>query len=337
MQTTTIIWCSISALVGAMASGALAKWVIRLDRQEPFRPGLKCDECQQPYHWWQRIPVVGWLAATGRCSACREWQGWTVLAVEVSTILLFAAFPFAYLELGCQGVDEVQPDLIWYHGRIAYHLVLIGLLIVATGTDLRDYFIPDQVTVAGTLIGLLAAIGTADFQMIHLWVDWHHEIAGFRGPHIPDWIKESHRLHALAVSLSGATLGGGAMWLLGLTTRVVLGEYAVGLGDATLMMMVGAFAGWQPVVCVLTLAPLCAIGAGLVVWLVTGRPYISFGPYLSLASIITLFAWAKIWEANRLVFSHWPTLVGIAAGSLAVLIVLLLLLRGYRSVPARRL
>ena len=69
------------------------------------------------------------------------------------------------------------------------------------------------------------------------------------------------------------------MWLLGLMTRVVLGEYAVGLGDATLMMMVGAFVGWQPVVCVLTFAPLCAIGVGLVVWLITGRPYISFGPY----------------------------------------------------------
>lgn len=320
-----------------IASGQFAKWVVRLDREEPFQPPLKCDACQRPFSWWQHVPLVGWLKTLGRCSGCGVWQGWTVLAVEISTISLFVAFPFAYLELGCQSVSEVRPDVVWYHGRIAFHLILIGLLIVATATDLRDYFIPDQVTLVGTLIGVTAAFGTGDLQMMHLWVDWQQEIPGFQGAYIPDWIKDHHHLHGLANSLAGAAIGGGSMWLLGLMTRVVLGQYAVGLGDATLMMMVGSFIGWHPVVFVLTLAPICAISVGLLVWLVTGRPYISFGPYLSLATVLVLFGWAQIWEPNRLVFSHWPTLLGMATGSMATLFVLLLLLRGYRSVPARRL
>lgn len=337
MQTTTILWCSISLLLALLASGQLAKWVVRLDREEAFWPRLTCDACQQPYSWWQRLPVIGWLGTFGRCPGCRGWQGWTVLAVEASTIALFVAFPYAYLELGAQSVSEVRPDPLWYHGRIAYHLALIALLIVATGTDLRDYFIPDQVTVIGALIGVLFAFGSGDLQIMHLWVDWQQEIPGLQGAYIPEWIKHHHHLHGLANSLAGAVLGGGSMWLLGLMTRIVLGQHAVGLGDATLMMMVGSFIGWHPVVFVLTLAPMCAISVGLLVWLVTGRPYISFGPYLSIATVLVLFLWARIWEPNRLVFSHWPTLLGMAAGSLTTLFVLLLLLRGYRSVPARRL
>lgn len=336
METATVLWCSISLVLGAVAGGAIAKWILRLDSRNPFFPRLACHHCGQPFRAWQRTPVLGYVISRGRCQ-CGQRMEASVPIVEAVTVLLFVSFSFAYIEIGCQSVSEVRPDFEWFHGRVLFHLTLIGLLIAATGTDLRDYFIADQVTITGTAIAILAAFGSGDLQMMHVWLDWSHEVPGLSGPYIPDWIKHHRHLHGLLNSLAGAVLGGGSMWLLGRLTKLVLGEFAVGIGDATLMMMVGAFVGWQPVVFILCLAPLCAIAVGLLVWLVTGRPYISFGPYLSLATIIVLFSWRAIWIPNRLIFSHWPTLVGLAIGTFLVLVLLLLALRGYRSIPARRI
>ncbi|MDA1013454.1 MAG: A24 family peptidase [Planctomycetota bacterium] len=335
MENTTVLWCSMSLVVGAVAGSAIAKWILCLDGQQPFLPRLKCIGCGESFRAWRRLPVVGYFAARGRCQ-CGHRLDSSIPVVEVVTMTLFAAFTLAYLKFGCQTVAEVRPDWQWYYGRLVFHLILIGLLIVATGTDLRDYFIPDQVTMSGTVLALVAAFGTGDFQMMHVWIDWSHEVPGLNGPYIPDWIKHHRHLHGLANSLAGAVLGGGSIWLLGRLTKIVLGEYSVGVGDATLMLMVGAFVGWQPVVFVLCLAPLCAIAVGLLVWMVVGRPYISFGPYLSIATLIVLFSWTALWVPNRLIFSHWPTMLGLALGTLTVLLLLLLGLRGYRSIPARR-
>ena len=77
-------------------------------------------------------------------------------------------------------------------------------------------------------------------------------------------------------------------WLVRWLSSVVLGQESLGLGDVTLMAMIGSFLGWQPLVFVFLLAPLCGIAMGLGVRLVTNRTYIPFGPYLSMAAVVVL-------------------------------------------------
>ena len=66
----------------------------------------------------------------------------------------------------------------------------------------------------------------------------------------------------------------------------MLGQEAMGLGDVTLMAMIGSFLGWQPVLFVFLLAPFCGIVVGLVAKTMLNRSYVPYGPYLSVAALL---------------------------------------------------
>jgi leader peptidase (prepilin peptidase)/N-methyltransferase len=70
-----------------------------------------------------------------------------------------------------------------------------------------------------------------------------------------------------------------------------LGTEALGLGDADLMMMAGAFLGWQPVVVAFFIGALVSIPLGLVFRVVKKERAFPFGPGLALGVVITWMAW----------------------------------------------
>ena len=206
-----------------------------------------------------------------------------------------AGFTWLYLHSQCQETPMVRPDELWWSWRIGAHLYLISLLLAATATDFRAYLIPDVLTLPGLLVGVLLATVAGQLQVQHLWIDWNQEIPQLAGAYVPEWIKHHPHLHGLAWSLTGALVGAGAIWAIRLVSTLALGQEAMGLGDVTLMALIGSFLGWQPVVFVLLLAPLLAIGGAVMTSLFSGRSYIPYGPYLSLAAIIMMFGWRWIW------------------------------------------
>ncbi len=209
--------------------------------------------------------------------------------------LLTAGLLLATLKGGCQEIPEVRPSALWWHLRPVYHALLIVLLIAATATDLRTYYILDAITLNGAVLAVLLATLSGDLQMCHLWVDWSQEIPQLRGPYIPGWLAEHPHWHGLAWSAAGLVAGAGVTWIARAVSSLVLGQEALGFGDVTLMGMIGAFIGWQAVLIVFLLAPLCAIAAGIVVRLCSSRTYVPYGPYLSLAAVVVLFGWRAIW------------------------------------------
>jgi leader peptidase (prepilin peptidase)/N-methyltransferase len=79
---------------------------------------------------------------------------------------------------------------------------------------------------------------------------------------------------------------------------------------------------------------------GLLVRVVTGRTFIPYGPYLSLAAIIVLCTWRWLWMNEitdlRYLFGHAPSLATLAAVSVVALVALLGLLRVYQAIPVTR-
>jgi len=272
-----------------------------------------------------------------------EYPGLKLPATELLTGLLFAGYFLAVFSFSAHDTENVLPSHFWQYGRAIGHLVLIALLVAATATDFREYIIPEQITFPGTIFAIGLAVFSGDVQLMHLWVDWNQEITGFRGAYIPDWIKESHHLHGLAWSLAGLAAGAGITWLVREISSRVLGQEALGAGDVTLMAMIGAFLGWQPVVFVFLLAPLGGIFAGLLARLIAKRSYIPFGPYLSLSAIAVLLGWRWLWMLEipgtisiRRFFGDAPGL-GILGGiSLVAFVGLLASVRLYRSIPTDR-
>lgn len=269
-------------------------------------------------------------------SEAHQWSPVGFLTAA-GTGLLFLAYVFAVTEYRAVDVTKVYPPSEWWHARIIYHLVLMTLLVAATVTDVRDYLVPDAITIPGMLIGLVGAAVSGHFQIVHLWIDWNVEVPGLMDAYVPDWLARHPHLHGLAWSAAGLAAGGGITWILRAVSSFLLRQQALGLGDVTLMAMIGSFLGWQPVVFVFLLAPLCGLAMGLAVGLVTGRTFFPYGPYLAAAAVLVLFTWKWLWTPTRLIFGHLPSLALLGGVALGGLVLLLVLLRLYRAIPIERI
>ena len=322
LEQSPALAAGIAAIVGLGVGGLVVRWVEWMLAAERRHAGEHGTPPNQPGH------IGAWVIVAG-------------------TGILFGGFTWAMLAWECQrAFPEVQPGPFWRYGRIVWHLVLFTLLVAATATDWREYVIPAQITLSGMLIGVAGAALAGDLQMMHLWVDATQDWQGpfGPGPFIPQWIKDHHHWHGLAWSTAGLVCGGGITWLVRALSSWLLGEEALGFGDVTLMAMVGSFIGWQPVVWVLLLAPLCGLVVALTGRVLSGKRFIPFGPYLALATLVVLFTWRWIWGfeiewrpgttvAVREFFGDWPALLILAAIGVGLLVLLLGLLRLYRAIP----
>jgi leader peptidase (prepilin peptidase)/N-methyltransferase len=318
-------------LLGAFVGGAANLWSLVLTPGGTSRPGSAARDAADTQlgsfasAWPYLVPLVGYLLARGRPRRFRnQTLGASDFAVEAVSGLLFAAYAVAATRCGVQRIDEVQPDDVWRWGRVIYHLALVSFLIAATLTDLRDYVIPDEITLPGALVGVLGAFASGQLQMVHLWVDWSHEVQGLQGPYIPAWLDAHRHLHGLAWSLAGAAVGAGLTWFVRAVSSWILGREALGFGDVTLMAMIGSYLGWQPTVFVFLLAPVCGLACTIPLRVMTGRDYVPYGPFLASAAVVVLFTWRWLWLPTRLIFGHPLSLLmlaGIGAGGLIVLLI----------------
>lgn len=279
----------------------------------------------------------------------RLWPVWFGIAGGAISAWLV----IAVLVWNSQQTPVVRPSELGLHYRILYHLLLIVLLLMITATDLRSYFILEWTCWLGICLGILGATLSGEFQLVHLWVNWNHEQPQLRGPYIPIWLAAHQHLHGVAWSLCGVLLGVILAWMTKLISTFLLGLQTLGTGDIYLMALIGAFLGWQPTLIAFAMAPLLAIVIGLALRTVSNQPALPYGPFLACGALLTLFNWRAIWMwevpltlaphpdrdsifAVRRFFGDWVSLI--ATGGLAVLlfVVLLGLLRIYKSIELKQ-
>jgi len=330
-----MLFMTLIVTAGFFAGRIAAVWAAWLV-DPAARSGLHaCLSCNDKFSYSRQLLSI---FAPIKCRACQQLDFVWPIAASVITALVFGLFAWL-LQHGCQTVTEVRPSMELWQNRLPFHLVFIFLLTTATIADLLDYVIPDAIVLPGIVIAITLAGLTGELQLIHVWVDWDYEFVMLYGPWLPEWMKHHQHLHGLVWSLCGLVTGAGLMWAARIAAHLILGIPAIGFGDVTLMAMIGAFMGWQPTLCVLSIAPLVGLVLGLGGRILTGRSFVAFGPYLCIAALIVLSTWRLLWEGIQLkiIFSHWPTITGMVSGSFAAFCVLLFALRIFRAVPAERL
>jgi leader peptidase (prepilin peptidase) / N-methyltransferase len=144
-----------------------------------------------------------------------------------------------------------------------------------------------------------AAIGQIP-RGIYNWPVW--------GP-LPDWmLRESWQL-GLLTGLAGAAAGNVMMRGIKFLFEQGMGKEALGLGDADLMMMAGAFLGWQMIVVAFFIGTFVALFIAIPLLLRRGQRVLPFGPGLAIGVLITQFGWRQIGPTVQRFFFEWLTLV----------------------------
>lgn len=229
-------------------------------------PGSHCPICEKKIRWYDNIPFISYILLKGRCRFCKGKISFKYFIIELLTAIMFVALFNRY---------GLSYDFFIY-------LVFVSSLIVATFVDIQHRIIPDEVSVGGIIIGFIL-----------------NSIRGFSLSPI------THHLSPMFNSLLGIIIGGGMIYLTGLIFDAIYfkllkkppiqGEtHSMGGGDVKLLAMIGAFLGWQKVILTFFIAPFLGIIFGIINLLIKKDHTLPYGPFLSLAAILSMFWLDKI-------------------------------------------
>ena len=304
MLDAALVLPIVVGLFGACVGSFLNVVIYRLPRKDPDRGGLSvakparsfCPNCKRQIPWHENVPILSWVLLGGKCKGCKSEISVRYLLVEALTAFLFAWWTVLFLE------RAAEPAADW--PLLATGLLLTAVAIAVTFIDIDWREIPDEITLPGTALGVIASAALPIVQR----PSWLYEkLAGARG-----W--ETH-LAALTSSAAGAIVGSGLLLLVAIAGKAVFrpkdaetGEPtdAMGLGDVKFMAMVGAFLGADGVLLVFFLGCVAGAIAGIAWLLIKRDRYIPFGPYLSLGVLLVTFFRTPI---VRFLLEDWPRLV----------------------------
>ena len=180
----------LGAAIGSFLNVCIYRFPRDLSVNKPRRSF--CPNCHQEIPWSQNLPLLSWLILRGRCSNCGSKIAFRYFGVELITALLFLA------------VWRFFPWQI----AIAYW-VFISILIVATFVDLEHFIIPDQVTIGGTILGVIASLL------------------------VPELMSADSRLAAVVRSVLAAALGYVVLWIVLEGGKIAFGKKRVQLDGPT--------------------------------------------------------------------------------------------------------
>jgi leader peptidase (prepilin peptidase)/N-methyltransferase len=142
-----------------------------------------------------------------------------------------------------------------FYATSLFFYLLLPLFII----DLRSQVVPDKITIPGIVAGFAFSFFLPDLT----WYD----------------------------SLIGIAVGGVMILIIAVAGKWVFKREAMGMGDAMLFMLVGAFLGWQKVLLTLILASVLGSIVGLAIVAKKRKKFtvVPFGPFIAVAAVISHF------------------------------------------------
>jgi len=208
--------------------------------------GSRCPHCSHALSWWENLPVVSYLLLRGKCRSCKTRISPQYPLVEALTSVLFVGCGLAF-----------GPS---YY--LLATLVLVALLVAASGIDFRTTLLPDTLVFPMLWLGLaVAAMG------------------------LPGSIAPSQ-------AIWGALVGYLSLWGVYWAFKLLTGKEGMGYGDFKLLAALGAWCGVESLLSLVLISTIAGSVIGGLSILIQGRDKATqfpFGPYLAIGGLVELF------------------------------------------------
>jgi leader peptidase (prepilin peptidase)/N-methyltransferase len=224
-----------ATLLGLFGGSFLNVVIYRAPRgMSVARPPSHCPGCQARVKFYDNIPVLSYLVLRGKARCC----GIRISPRYVFVELIGGALGLALAYRVVSG--ELADGSLLRAGAVFLANLIFALSLVAVAfIDLEHMYIPDPVSIGGTVFGIATS---------------------------------SLRDMSFADAILGAVIGFVAVWLpFSVLYRWIRGRTGMGLGDAKLVMLAGAWFGWQGAVFALLAGAVQGTIAAIVLLLTKGR------------------------------------------------------------------
>ncbi len=140
----------LGAVVGSFLNACIYRMPREISLSDPKRSF--CTSCETLIPWYHNLPLVSWVLLRGRCAKCGAQFSVRYLGVELLTGLAFWA---VWMSFGL----PLAP-VYW---------VFVALLITATFIDFDFLIIPDEITIGGTVAGVIFSTGLPGVMGVDVW------------------------------------------------------------------------------------------------------------------------------------------------------------------------
>ena len=283
-----------AALFGLAFGSFLNVAVSRLPEDESIAsPRSHCRNCSHVLTWWENLPLLSWLLLRGRCRECRSWIGLRYPLVELAVGVLWTS---CWLKFGSPlfSTESFSESHVLARGLIQMfgYALLCWILVALAALDAEQFWLPDWLTIPGIALGLIWAILQTKL-ILGVHFTWTELI----------WQPCLETLVA-----------GGVVLIIRLAYWLIRRREGMGLGDAKLMAMLGA---WLGLVGAMESFALAVVGATIaaLVWLAilavrrsTGewaKMPLPLGTFLCLAALSEVFWPSWLWTAYSRMFLNF--------------------------------
>jgi leader peptidase (prepilin peptidase)/N-methyltransferase len=233
------------------------------ERKSIVYPGSRCPSCGSDIKPYDNIPVLSYLLLRGRCRNCQIGISIVYPLVELAVACLFLVFFLI------EGLSL----------RLLADLIFISLTVPLVFIDFRHKILPNVITYPGFIVAIVLRLLVPDPFIVNST----RAIFGLRQS--PEWLV------GLLGSMVGAAVGAGILWLIRFLYFRLRQVEGMGLGDLKMMLMVGAFLGWQLALMTIFLASLGGSVVGSLILLTRKgnlKMELPFGVFLGPGSLVAL-------------------------------------------------
>ena len=254
---------------GSFLNVCLSRWP---SGESVVKPRSHCRSCARTLAWWENVPLISWVALRGRCRTCGARISWRYPLIEFAVGALWAII---YLQFAAHIVDQTS-SLADSFLQLIGLAMLSWLLVGLAALDAEHLWLPDALTLPGIAIGLAFAVA--------------HEELGYHFDTAPRPLRAALN-HAIS-----ALIAAGIIFLIRWTYWLLRRREGIGLGDAKLMALLGAWLGFS--------GALLAFAIGVVLGALTA---------LSLLAIPEPQRGPKPWAATKLPLGTFLCVGGIVS------------------------
>ena len=234
-----------------------------------LHPRSFCPQCNKAIRLIDNIPLISWIALSGRCSQCENKIPFRYFLIELSFAILFVISTYTYPTL-----NNFYSLLLYVYTSI-FLVILVSISII----DIDYLVIPSALSLSGILFGLIFSFSNSFFY------------------------ESDGSISIIIIHFFSTILGFLIFEITRFLGKVLFNKQALGKGDSFLGAFLGSWLGFQGL---LLSSLLSFYYAGIFVFIgfsvkkIKFGNLIPFGPFMALAAISVWLMGNDFW--NNILF-----------------------------------